>query len=137
MVNTVGFKEFEAKLQNLPKHIEEGVNGLVEDAALEWEERAKLDAPVDTGFLRRGITTKLPVVKMTTEVTSNMNYSAYVEWGTGTRVSVPSGLQSYAQQFKGKIQVIGRYPKPFFFIQAPLIQKRLYGDVDTFLNTQV
>jgi HK97 gp10 family phage protein len=133
-VTTVGFKEFRNKLNSLPKDIQEEVDGFVLDAAQQWEERAKLDAPVDKGFLRSGITSKF-TGRMSAEVYSNEEYSPYVEWGTGTRVKVPADLQKYAIQFKGKKQTIGRYPHPYFFIQRPIIEKSLYGDIIKMLST--
>ena len=96
-----GFKEFQAKLKDAPKKLFSEVDGEVEDAANTWTGFAKRDAPKDMGFLARGIEPK-KVKEMHYEVDSNAEYSAYVEWGTGTKVSVPSGLQSYASQFKGK-----------------------------------
>lgn len=96
----------------------------VNDAALFWEEKAKEAAPVNTGFLRNRISVS-KTVQLQAEVVSSTNYSPYVEWGTGTRVSVPSELQAYALTFKGKKRTIGRFPHPFFFIQRPLVEKKL------------
>jgi hypothetical protein len=134
-VTILGFKEFKAKLATLPQDIREEADGFVEDAALNWAERAKLDAPVDSGFLQKHISAK-PVMQMEWEVDSSMFYSPYVEWGTGTRVSVPSELTTYALQFKGTIKVIGRYPKPFFFIQIPIIEKELFDNLNKLVHTE-
>ena len=133
-VTTVGFKEFERKLRNLEPNIKRSVNGFVEDAALLWEERAKLSAPVNTGFLRGNISST-PAVNLRATVVSAIKYSPYVEWGTGTRVQVPVELASYAIQFKGIKQVIGMFPKPYFFIQKPFVEKQLFADVKTYLET--
>jgi hypothetical protein len=35
-------------------------------------------------------------------VYSHAFYSAYLEWGTKSKVDVPADLQQYAQQFRGK-----------------------------------
>jgi hypothetical protein len=134
-VTILGFKEFQTKLAKLPTEIREEADGFVEDAALDWAERAKLDAPFDTGFLAKHITPK-PVQQMEWEVISSMFYSPYVEWGTGTRVSVPSELTNYALQFKGKIKVVGRYPHPFFFIQIPIIEKELFNNLNILVHTE-
>lgn len=133
-VRTIGFNEFRAKLNNLPKNMEKVVGAYVRDAALDWEQRAKRSAPVDNGFLRGQITSKSTGV-FSAVVTSNQFYSPYVEWGTGTRVQVPVDLAQYALQFKGVKKVVGRFPKPFFFIQKPLIEKELFGKITKFLNT--
>ncbi len=133
-VITTGFKEFEQKLKNLEPHLRVTVNGFVEDAALLWEERAKLDAPNDQGSLVGKIVAG-QAVNMTATVSSGVLYSPYVEWGTGTRVSVPGPLQAYAIQFKGVLKVIGRYPHPYFFIQTPFVEKQLYDDIKNYLST--
>ena len=133
-VNVIGFKEFQAKLKNLPKEISAIADAYVQDAGLQWEQRAKRAAPVDTGLLRGGIVSAKKG-EMTVEITSNQLYSPYVEWGTGTRVKVPADLQAYAIQFKGVKKVVGRYPKPYFFIQKEPIKKELYEKLNKLLNT--
>lgn len=135
-VTYIGFKEFKAKLESLPQEVQDQAEGFVEDAALKWAQLAKNDAPVgDTGYLQKYITAH-PLAPMSWEVNSAMNYSPYVEWGTGTRVSVPSVLSTYAAQFKGKKRTIGRYPRPFFFIQVPLVEKELYDNIKKMLTTE-
>jgi hypothetical protein len=96
-----GFKEFANKLKSLPKEIKEQGAAHVEDAALNWEERAKQAAPVDQGFLRSGIGAH-KTGEMTWEVNSSSEESAWMEWGTGHHAKIPADLAAYAQQFKGK-----------------------------------
>lgn len=119
-----GFDKFAEKLRNLPTQVRKEVDFEVYDAANEWALRAKQAAPVDHGILKGGITSK-HIGLMEADVYSNASYSAYVEWGTGTRVSVPSELASYAIQFKGQKSVVGMRPQPFFFIQMPAISQLL------------
>ncbi len=95
-----GFKEFQDKLKNLPKTVQSEVNRNVQDAAEMWEEFAVADAPSDQGLLRQSIAA-VKVEDGIWDVVSPQEYSAYVEWGTRTKVNVPADLQSYAQQFKG------------------------------------
>jgi hypothetical protein len=133
-VNTIGFTEFIDKLNKLPADIQEEADGYVLDAALLWEEKAQLAAPVGQGFLKAGIRGFM-TGNLQAEVVSNVLYSAYVEWGTGTRVSVPADLKDYAIQFKGKKQTIGRYPNPYFFIQRPIVEKQLFEDLTKMLET--
>lgn len=101
VVTLTGFKEFGDKLKNMPKTLEREIGGEVKEAAEHWAERAKQDAPVDDGFLRGQISTKKTSM-MDWEVNSHAEYSAYIEWGTKRRVSVPSDLQAYASQFRAK-----------------------------------
>lgn len=99
-VKLTGWKEFENNLKTLPRHIKTEVSHAVKDAGDTWEERAKLAAPTDQGLLKGSITSKR-TGEMSAEVTSPAEYSAYIEWGTKTRVKVPSELQAYAAQFRG------------------------------------
>lgn len=55
------------------------------EAALYVEEQAKLACPVDTGNLRRSITTAMPTVTAggaSTSVGTNVHYAPFVEFGT-------------------------------------------------------
>lgn len=134
-VNIIGFKEFHAKLKALPTNLQTVADAYVQDAGLEWEQKAKRAAPVNFGQLRGSINSQ-KTGPMRVEITSGKLYSPYVEWGTGTRVSVPVELQPYAIQFKGQKKVIGRYPKPFFFIHKEPIKNELYAKLNKLLTTQ-
>lgn len=53
------------------------------------------------------------------EVGFTANYAAYVEFGTGGMVDVPSGLEEYAIQFKGAgIKQVNLPARPFLFNSA-------------------
>lgn len=164
-VTLKGFKEFEDKLRNLPKQLEKEIDFVVEDAAGLWEQRAKQDAPKDQGRLVQQISRKRVAV-MNWEVVSPSEYSAYLEWGTKSRVSVPSDIAGYAAQFRGgtgsgdakkmiyawmarvgippeaqwpvfiSIIVTGIKPHPYFFIQTPFVEKQLYNDIKQILTTE-
>lgn len=165
VVTLSGFKEFGDKLKNMPRTLEREIGGEVKDAAELWAAGAKRDAPVDVGFLRGQISTS-KLSAMDWEVTSHAEYSAYMEWGTKTRVSVPADLQGYANQFRGganqggakkaifkwmdrvgipkdrqwvvfmSIIIKGVHPRPFFFTQRPLVQKQLFSSVSNILNKE-
>jgi hypothetical protein len=167
-ITLTGWKEFETKLQNMPKILEQEIDGELEAAAKDWAGMAK-DAVVaqsyDTGGLAGGIIHE----KIKTgewQVTSKANYSAYVEWGTKTRVQVPAELSAYAISFKGgggqgdlkkfifawcgrkgiapnlwwpifiSIARFGVHAHPFFFIQMPIIEKELFENVKRILTTE-
>ena len=128
VIRLEGFKELQGKLKRLPSDLKKTADAYVQLAAQDWEGRAKRAAPVQVGNIGGNLQGNINSAKkgeMIAEVTSGAFYSPYVEWGTGTRVKVPAELQSYAIQFKGIKKVIGRYPKPFFFVQKPIIQKEL------------
>lgn len=99
-ITLTGWKEFETKLANMPKILEAEIGGEVEDAGRLWAELAKDAAPVDQGFLR-GLISSKKIAPMVSETTSPAEYSAWIEWGTKSRVNVPGDLQEYAAQFRG------------------------------------
>lgn len=162
-INLTGFDEFARKMQNLPKVIEKEVTAEIGFAAKDWEARASRSAPVDQGRLRSAIR-GFVVAPLNAEVVVNIDYAAYVEWGTKTRVRVPASIASYAAQFRGgrgagnakrfiyawmkrvgipeefwwpvfhSIITKGIKPHPFFFIQKPIIEKELVGRVKNILN---
>jgi HK97 gp10 family phage protein len=100
-INLSGFDEFNERLRNLDKVLLKEADFAVKDSAKLWEQRAKQDVPVDQGRLKAGIS----VVKNGVAdyyVTSNAEYSPYIEWGTKKYVNVPADLAAYASQFKGR-----------------------------------
>lgn len=92
---------------------------------------AKTKAPVDFGQLRLSIghtTARVGFVK--SFFFANAPYAAYVEFGTGGKVSIPKGFESLASPFKGKgIRQINIRPQPFFipaYLQnVPIYEKKL------------
>lgn len=85
--------------------------------------RAKMFAPVNFGFLRSSIGRNLTANKLGAEIAAggmgkgvNVKYAPYPEFGTGTKVVVPSDLKDYAIQFKGKgIRKVNQRAQPYFF----------------------
>lgn len=164
-ITLTGWKEFETKLKNMPKILEQEIGGEVEDAVRLWAAGAKRDAPKDQGFLA-GLISSRKLSPMMAETTSEANYSAYLEWGTKTRVRVPAELQAYASQYRGgnnqggakkmifawmervgipkerqwitflSILIKGIRPHPFFFIQKPIVEKFLFTNVQNILKTE-
>lgn len=129
-VNIVGLKELQDKYKKMPENLQKEVKGIIEDGAKTFVRYAKRDAPVDMGVLRNSIS-YLPIGKLSYDIVSGAKYSAYLEWGTITKVSVPGELAAYASQFKGKglRKTGGIFPHPYFFRQIPLIKKQLENDI--------
>lgn len=97
-----GFDEFEKKIADLPQELIEEVDEEVLQAAQQWAKLAKVAAPTGvSGELKAEISFEATSEKGTWEVVSPKAYSAYMEWGTRTRVSVPGELAAYAATFKG------------------------------------
>jgi HK97 gp10 family phage protein len=103
--------------QKYQRNVVQEVDAELAAVAVQYEDRAVRAAPVDTGFLR----SKISFYKngqLSYVVVSQAPYSAYIEWGTITRVSVPADLVDFAAQFKGRglRKTGGIHPRPFFFI---------------------
>lgn len=99
-VTITGFKEFAEKAKKMPDILRNEIDGEVEDAARTWASLAKRDAPKDQGFLAGQISSTHTGL-MVAEAISSAEYSAYLEWGTKSKVKVPAAIQGYASQFRG------------------------------------
>lgn len=78
--------------------------------------QAQLRVVVDLGQLRQSIgKTTARVGFNTSFFFANAPYAAYVEFGTGSGVDIPTGFSDLAASFKGKGIIIRNYAaKPFF-----------------------
>jgi len=124
-----GLNRLQKKLDSLPKTLVSEVSGELEDGANAIRNGALRDVPVDTGLLKSSISVK-PITKLSFEVVVQKEYAPFVEFGTGTLVKVPSGLESYAMQFKGRgMKHVNLPARPFLFNnylrERPEIIKRL------------
>lgn len=99
-ITLTGWKEFEKKALDMTKLLPKEMNIAARTAAQTWEQLADRDAPIDFGGLRQGISSH-KISDGNWEVVSSKNYSAFMEWGTKSHVSVPADLTDYAMQFKG------------------------------------
>jgi hypothetical protein len=134
-VNVIGFKELESKLKNLPVTLRKEVGAEIQFAGERFTELARKDVAKDTGQLAGSIR-PVRTSELSVEVVVGKEYAPYVEWGTITRVQVPSELASYAAQFKGKglRKNGGMYPRPFFFKQIPQVTKETIEHIENILT---
>ena len=90
---------------------------------------AKQNAPVDTSRLKNSIR---PFNKgMTGEIVVGASYGPYQEYGTGTKVRVPSELSAYAMQFKGAgVRQVNLRPQPYLYPAFFLNRDRFMKDMD-------
>ena len=94
-----------AQIDGSIKNIEKNIQGELNAWALETTKLAKQMAPVDEGHLRGAIHPEFG--KLKASVTVNVDYAAYIEFGTrkfasSYVASLPSDWQSFAAGFKGK-----------------------------------
>lgn len=81
----VEFNRFPDLVQKAPGRARE----LVKKAAYELEARAKTEVPVDTGNLKNSISTSFENDGLTGVVSTNVEYAAYVEFGTRRMAARP------------------------------------------------
>lgn len=109
------------------------------DTGINIEREAKQKAPVDLGNLRqRIVSTKESELKL--NIGSGANYSAYVEFGTGGLVDIPTGpgleeLSEYAIQFKGRgVRQVNLPARPFFFPAVSKFTSQLLPNIKKILE---
>ena len=92
----------------------------IERSAINIEREAKNLCPVDDQILRPSIAKTVTATDsgrvLEAEVGTKVEYAPFVEFGTGSGVSVPAGQEEFAMQFKGKTGRKRNYPaRPFLF----------------------
>lgn len=118
-INTKGNQAVIKGLNTFEKRVE----GFVKKEVFEWsrqtEADAKVSVPVDTTALQRSIKADTLNDGFGAKVGSPLDYAPYVEFGTGALVDVPTGLEGYAIQFKGKgIKQVNLPARPYLFNNA-------------------
>lgn len=98
-VEIKGLKALKKKLIDIPDRVVEEVEPIMYEAANDFANRAIADAPRDQGILIQEISS-YQEGKLKFAVVSGAEWSAFIEWGTRSRVQVPADLQAYAAQFK-------------------------------------
>lgn len=117
--NKQSLQAFYKYLKNLESDVADFVRAEVEDSILAIETEAANEVRVDTGALKNSIQST-PIKVSKNEITGGVEvgaeYAPYVEFGTGTRVKVPSELTAFASQYKGDgIKEINLPARPFFY----------------------
>jgi HK97 gp10 family phage protein len=89
---------------------------------------AKQRSPVDLGQLRQSIgNTTASIGNNRSLIFANAPYAAFVEFGTGGKVRIPSGFEELASRYKGKgIREVNINPQPYL-IPSYLIGAASYG----------
>lgn len=96
-----GISETIAKLQAFGKDMEKKIDLELEAIAFQVEADAKKMAPKNFGKLAQSISHK-KLKNLLWKVTVNEIYGAYMEFGTGAKVRVPSEFADIAKSFQGK-----------------------------------
>ena len=121
-INQADLAKLNKKLAQLQKFSKQELSNEIGRGAMEIVGRAKQSAAKDTGALRQSINSEASGKGVA--VYANANYAPYIEFGTGSQVSLADMKElgipdSYAAQFKGKgIKEINLPARPFFFSSA-------------------
>jgi len=121
-INQADLAKLNKKLAQLQKFSKQELSNEIGRGALEIVGRAKQSAAKDTGALRQSINSEASGKGVA--VFANANYAPYIEFGTGSQVSLADMKElgipdAYAAQFKGKgIKEINLPARPFFFSSA-------------------
>lgn len=126
--------DFLKYIENLKGELADLVRAEVEDSMLKIEEKSASQVRVDTGNLKNSIQSK-PIKVENKQITGGVEvgaeYAPYVEFGTGTSVKVPSELQEFASQYKGKgIKLVNLPARPFFYPEVFKQRKELPDRID-------
>lgn len=88
----------------------------LEKTCLRIERDAKINCPVDMGLLRASINSDVDKTSLIGEVGTNVEYAAYVEFGTGIFSSEGTGRQdawSYQDSAGNWHTTVGQRPQPY------------------------
>jgi HK97 gp10 family phage protein len=117
--NKQSLNTFYKYLKDLEGNVADYVRAEIEDSILAIESEAASEVRVDTGALKNSIQST-PIKASKNEITGGVEvgaeYAPYVEFGTGTKVKVPSELTAFAAQYKGDgIKEVNLPARPFFY----------------------
>ena len=128
-VNLTGIDSLQGAIKKLDEKLTKEVSNEINASSLKIQSDAKKLAPVDMGYLRNSIVLNGEIGSLTYNVEARMPYAAYVEFGTGGKVSIPTGYEEYAALFKGTRKVVGMRAQPYlipsFEMEKPKLIKRL------------
>ena len=130
-MNVFGIDKLIGELKSYNEKVYTNINNALNDAATNVQSAAKMDAPSDMGTLRGSIY-KRPISEnkwIGYEVYSLLPYAPYVEFGTGSRVSIPNGWEEYARQFKGQKSIVGMNAQPFLIPNFEMEKARLMANL--------
>lgn len=99
-LSLTGLDQLQRKLGKRIEAVQKGVAQEIKASAINIQANARKRAPKNFGKLAQSIHTKSE--GLTSDVIVGVSYGAYMEFGTGGKVSIPAGFSDFAAQFKGK-----------------------------------
>ena len=133
-VNLTGIESLQNALKKLDDRLVKEVSNEINASALKIQSDAKRLAPVNMGYLRNSIVLEGQIGSLTYNVEARMPYAPYVEFGTGGKVSIPTGYEEYAALFKGTRKVIGMRAQPYLIPSYEMEKPKLIKRLNEMLN---
>lgn len=137
-----GLNQLLTKLSKMEKEIVQEVDDELMARAQQIEADAKVLAPVYSGGLYVGgsLHQGINAYKkghLNYAIEAREKYSAYIEFGTGGKVDVPTEMKDIAIQFKGKgIKQVNIRPQPFLYPSFVKNRSLLIQDLKKLLNSK-
>lgn len=108
------YKNNKTYFSDISKKYKNDVEAIIEDTAQNIETDAISAVRRDTSFLASSINKQFQGLEA--EVNVNKHYAPYVEFGTGGLVDVPTGLEEFANKFRGNgVKQVNLPARPFLF----------------------
>ena len=115
MANIKNINSVISELRKYSKEAEQLIEGITEQSARKIEKDAKQYAPANFGKLGQSINA-FKESSSNWVIVAGAPYAAYVEFGTGGLVNVPTELKDIAITWKGKgIRKINLRPRPYMY----------------------
>lgn len=140
-ITLVGWDELIDRMKAAPQQIQDDLEGIVLNRAESIVSEAKQRAPKNLGRLAGSGHSVPGPNPLSVGVSFDVDYAAYVEFGTGTHVDVPSepdGIEEYALTFKGTHDIPGMAARPFLFPavarQTPIFIKEVTDVLNSAIN---
>lgn len=109
-----GIEKFKRELGKVKSDITRELEQHTSASLIKIQSDAKRGSAVDTGRLRASIHKRQEGTSG--DVFTNVEYAPYIEFGTGSLVSVPDELKDYALQFKGRgLRNVNLPARPFMY----------------------
>lgn len=139
-VNLIGFENLAKRIEKAPEKLRREIG---QEIGFAGERLTELSVKsLSSGVLTKptgqlaGAIRPQRTGELSTSVIVHKHYAPYVEWGTITKVRVPSELADYAIQFKGRglRKNGGMAPRPFFFMHVPQVRKETMQHIENILE---
>lgn len=130
-----GIEDFKKKVQKYKFTVREEIKKRTVQAGYNIQREARLNTPVEFGFLKNSIRNYNAPDRLTSETNVEQHYAPYVEFGTGTLVRVPRELRDFAWQFKGKgVKQVNLPARPFLYPAFFSERKQYLNDLQKIIS---